>query len=43
MFQLFYYVIYVHDKIIILIGTWSDHLGKQCSHKGLMGRPWLIN
>jgi hypothetical protein len=33
----------VHDKIIMLIGTWSDHPGKQCYHKGLMGRPWLIN
>jgi hypothetical protein len=28
MFQLFCYVIYVHDKIIMLIGTWSDHPGK---------------
>jgi hypothetical protein len=25
----------VHDKIIMLIGTWSDHPGKQCYHKGL--------
>jgi hypothetical protein len=25
------------------MGTWSDHPGKQCYHKGLMGRPWLIN
>jgi hypothetical protein len=33
----------VHDKIIMLIGTWSDHPGKQCYHKGGMGRPWLIN
>jgi hypothetical protein len=24
----------VHDKIIMLIGTWSDHPGKQCYHKG---------
>jgi hypothetical protein len=31
----------VHDKIIMLIGTWSDHPGKQCYHKGGMGRPWL--
>jgi hypothetical protein len=30
-------------KIIMLIGTWSDHPGKQCYHKGGMGRPWLIN
>jgi hypothetical protein len=43
MFQLLCYVIYVHDKIIMLIGTWSDHPGKQCYHKGLMGCPWLIN
>jgi hypothetical protein len=35
--------IIVHDKIIVLIGTWSDHLGKQCYHKGSMGRPWLTN
>jgi hypothetical protein len=33
----------VHVKIIKLMGTWSDHPGKQCYHKGLMGRPWLIN
>jgi hypothetical protein len=38
----FYYgLIIVHDKIIMLIGTWSDHLGKQCCHKGGMGHPWL--
>jgi hypothetical protein len=43
MFLFFCYVIYVHDKIIMLMGTWSDHLGKQCYHKGLMGRSWLIN
>jgi hypothetical protein len=29
--------------IIMLIGTWSDHPGKQCYHKGGMGRPWLTN
>jgi hypothetical protein len=23
----------VHDKIIMLIGTWSDHPTKQCYHK----------
>ena len=42
---LFYYlfIITVHVKIIMLMGTWSDHPGKQCYHKGLMGRPWLIN
>jgi hypothetical protein len=33
----------VHDKIIMLIGTWSDHPGKQCYHKGGMGRSWLTN
>jgi hypothetical protein len=33
----------VHDKIIMLIRIWSDHLGKQCYHKGGMGHPWLIN
>jgi hypothetical protein len=33
----------VHDKIIMLIGTWSDHPGKQCYHKGDMGCPWLTN
>jgi hypothetical protein len=26
----------VHDKIIMLIGTWSDHPGEQCYHKGGM-------
>jgi hypothetical protein len=42
---LFYYLftITVHVKIIKLMGTWSDHLEKQCYYKGLMGRPWLIN
>jgi hypothetical protein len=33
----------VHDKIIMLIGTWSDHPGKQCYHKGGMGRHWPSN
>jgi hypothetical protein len=33
----------VHDKIIMLIGTCSDHPGKQCYHKGGMGHPWLTN
>jgi hypothetical protein len=33
----------VHDKIIMLIGRWSDHSGKQCYHKGGMGHPWLTN
>jgi hypothetical protein len=35
--------IYVHVKIIMLMGTWSNHPGKQCYHKGSMGCPWLIN
>jgi hypothetical protein len=37
----FYYlfIITVHVKIIMLMGTWSDHPGKQCYHKGIMGRP----
>jgi hypothetical protein len=29
----------VHDKIIVLIGTWS----LTCHHKGGMGYPWLTN
>jgi hypothetical protein len=33
----------VHDKIIMLNGTWSDHSGKQCYHKGGMGCHWLTN
>jgi hypothetical protein len=28
----------VLDKIIMLIGRWSDHPVKQCYHKGGMGR-----
>jgi hypothetical protein len=36
-------VIIVHDKIIVLIGTWSDHPGKQRYHKSGMGCPWLTN
>jgi hypothetical protein len=31
-------VIIVHDRIIVLIGILSDHPGKQCYHKGGMGR-----
>jgi hypothetical protein len=37
------FIITVHVKIIMLMGTWSDHPGKQCYHKGSVGRPWLIN
>jgi hypothetical protein len=37
------FIITIHVKIIMLMETWSDHSGKQCYHKGLMGRPWLIN
>jgi hypothetical protein len=40
---LFSFIITVHVKIIMLMGTWSDHPGKQCYHKGIMGHPWLIN
>jgi hypothetical protein len=43
---MFYYYCWfniVHDKIIVLIGTWSDYPEKQCYHKGGMGRPWLTN
>jgi hypothetical protein len=36
-------VITAHVKIIMLIGTWSDHPEKQCYHKGGMEHPWLIN
>jgi hypothetical protein len=43
MFQLCCCFIIVHDKIILLIGTWSDHSVKQCYHNGGMGRPWLTN
>jgi hypothetical protein len=28
-----------HDKIILLIITWSDHPRQQSYHKGGMGRP----
>jgi hypothetical protein len=41
----FYYqlLFIVHDKIIMLIGTWSDHPRKQCYHKGGKGPlGWLI-
>jgi hypothetical protein len=41
--SLLFFIITVRVKIIMLMGTWSDHPGKQCYHKGLMGRPWLIN
>jgi hypothetical protein len=33
----------VKQDYCILIGTWSDHPGKQCYHEGGMGRPWLNN
>jgi hypothetical protein len=36
-------LIIVHDKIIMLIGTGSDHSEKQCYHNGEMGHPWLNN
>jgi hypothetical protein len=41
------YIIVVNPMIkqdhIVLNGTWSDHLRKQCDHEGGMGRPWLNN
>jgi hypothetical protein len=44
MITLYYlFIITIHVKIIMLMGTWSDHPGKQCYHKGSMGCPWLIN
>jgi hypothetical protein len=45
MIMFYYYrgLIIVHDKSIVLIGTWSDHPGKQCYHKGGIWRPWLTN
>jgi hypothetical protein len=43
MIHYYYWSIIIHDKITVLIGIWSDHLRKQCYHKGGMGRPWLIN
>jgi hypothetical protein len=33
----------VKQDYYILIGTWSDHPGKQCYHEGGMGHPWLNN
>jgi hypothetical protein len=33
----------IHEKSIVLIGTWSNHPEKHCYHKGGMGRSWLIN
>jgi hypothetical protein len=43
MLHFYFSLIMVHDNIIVLIGTWSDHPVKQFYHKGGMGRPWLIN
>jgi hypothetical protein len=31
MFYYYCWFIIVHDKNIVLIGTWSDHQGKQCT------------
>jgi hypothetical protein len=42
-FHYYCWFIIVLDKIIVLIGTWSDHPGKQCYHKGDMGRHWQTN
>jgi hypothetical protein len=33
----------VHDKIIMLMGTWRTTREKQCYHNGGMGRTWLNN
>jgi hypothetical protein len=33
----------VHDKIIILVGTWSLTWETRATTKGGMGRPWLTN
>jgi hypothetical protein len=33
----------VKQDYCILIGAWSDHLGKLCYHEGGMGRHWLNN
>jgi hypothetical protein len=43
MFQLFFYVIYVHVKIIIFNWNMELNLRNMCHHKGVMGRPWLTN
>jgi hypothetical protein len=43
MFQLFYYVIYVHVKIINFNWNMELNLRNTCHHKGGMGRPWLTN
>jgi hypothetical protein len=38
----FYYlfIITVHDKIIMLMGTWRTTRENSATTKGLMGRPW---
>jgi hypothetical protein len=43
MFQLFYYVIYVHVKSINFNWDMELNLRNTCHHKGGMGRPWLTN
>jgi hypothetical protein len=41
MFQMVSYIIVVNPTIkqdhIVIIGTWSDHLGKQCYHENYHG------
>jgi hypothetical protein len=43
MFQLYYYFIYVHVKIIIFNWNMELNLRNTYHHKGEMGCPWLIN
>ena len=43
MFQLFYYSIYVHVKIINVNWNMELNLRNTCHHKGGMGRPWMTN
>jgi hypothetical protein len=32
----YYWLIYVHVKIILLIGIWSNYPRQQCNHKDYM-------
>jgi hypothetical protein len=42
MFLPFCYVIYVHDKIIMLMGTWRT-TRENVPPQGRNGTPWLTN
>jgi hypothetical protein len=43
MFQLCCCLIIVHDQIILLIGTWSDHLRKSATTRVVLDAlGWLI-